>query len=94
MSLKVTTEVTTTRNNFMQRVLSAMLGAGFGPAPLYREGILSPALPPERKAQQGQSATDRCIKAHLHPSPSYHEGYHIPDLYADSKIFLAWRFVA
>lgn len=90
MSAKVTTEVTTPRNHIIRRVLSAMLGAGFGPAPLFREGILSPPntkVSPEQKATKGPAQKVRRTEAHTHLISRYHERYHSPQ-----KLYLVGRW--
>lgn len=56
--------------------ITPMLGAGFGPAWVDTQGILSPALPPNRQRQRGILNTFGCMEAQEHPKSCYHERYH------------------
>lgn len=74
--------------------LTLMLGARFELASPNGEGILSPDIGPNIKRQRGRAPAVGRMEAQSHPTPHYHFRYHRPDPYADSNIFLIWKWVA
>lgn len=79
-------------SQIVERVVAYARGEDRTLMPFCGQGILSPSLTPNRRRQRGEGNHIVCTGRHAHPTRHYHERYHVPDPYANSRIFLVWRW--